>query len=521
MKKISKNKILVAIVCAIAFLIALTTKSSAATASISCNSTANVNEPISISVTGSAVQWNLKLYVDGELIASSSEFENYEANKNISFSGTYTPTSAGSKNVTLTGSITEFSDKSTTTSFASRAIKVTAIEEKPEETPNEPSTDDQNQNTSNNDNSNNTGDNNTSNQSPETNTNTQTPPVVEEPQQKLSNDANLKNLGITPNEYDFKGFRKAITSYSCSVPNEASEIKIYAEASNSKSKVEGTGLQKLNEGKNSFEIKVTAEDGTTKVYTLNIERLAKTEETPQEEDKEEEKTDENTANTGNKLDLNTCLTKLSIAGYTINPQFKANIYDYKIDVKDDIDKLNIQAVANSGLETEIVGNEKLKEGENTITILVTNPETNEIATYQITVNKAVEKNAGIANEETSKNTRAWILCGIIVLVLVVLIISFMIKLKNMPGKDKPKKQRSYEIEDDDIDNRTFESDLDENEDDENLQFKTAKSSFIKVTDFVSATEFAKKEDCESEEKEEEKRDLEALLSKTKKGGRHF
>jgi hypothetical protein len=40
---------------------------------------------------------------------------------------------------------------------------------------------------------------------------------------------------------------------------------------------------------------------------------------------------------------------------------------------------------------EIIGNENLKAGENVITILVKNEETEEVATYQIIVNKVLAK----------------------------------------------------------------------------------------------------------------------------------
>ena len=45
---------------------------------------------------------------------------------------------------------------------------------------------------------------------------------------KVSSDATLRNLGITPN--DFSGFRKAKTSYNVTVPNSTEKINIYAKA---------------------------------------------------------------------------------------------------------------------------------------------------------------------------------------------------------------------------------------------------------------------------------------------------
>ena len=78
---------------------------------------------------------------------------------------------------------------------------------------------------------------------------------------KLSTDATLSNLGIKPN--DFSGFKKATTSYSISVPKNVEKISIYATPTNSKATVTGTGSKNLQIGKNTFNIKVTAEDKKT------------------------------------------------------------------------------------------------------------------------------------------------------------------------------------------------------------------------------------------------------------------
>lgn len=87
-----------------------------------------------------------------------------------------------------------------------------------------------------------------------------------------SKEARLKTFGITPN--DFKGFKKDKTEYSTEVPNDVSEVSVYATAVDSKAKVTGTGKVKLKEGSNTVKVTVTAEAGNTKVYTLTIKRKA-------------------------------------------------------------------------------------------------------------------------------------------------------------------------------------------------------------------------------------------------------
>lgn len=54
--------------------------------------------------------------------------------------------------------------------------------------------------------------------------------------------------------------------------NESETANIVVTTKDSKAKVKGAGQQKLNYGKNTLKIEVTAEDGSKKVYTLNINR---------------------------------------------------------------------------------------------------------------------------------------------------------------------------------------------------------------------------------------------------------
>ena len=85
---------------------------------------------------------------------------------------------------------------------------------------------------------------------------------------KKSSNANLSNLGIRPN--DFSGFKAGTTSYDVTVPADTDTIEIYATAQDSNAKISGTGSKKLEAGKNTFSVVVTAEDGTKKTYTINI-----------------------------------------------------------------------------------------------------------------------------------------------------------------------------------------------------------------------------------------------------------
>ena len=128
----------------------------------------------------------------------------------------------------------------------------------------------------------------------------------------------------------------------------------------------------LKNGKNKIIVQVTAEDGTTRTYTLEVTRGGT------------EATETNDSEDGFGL------SSLKIKDLILSPDFKTGTYEYTIELTEDLSSLDIEAIATDEDATiEIIGNENLQQGENTITILVRNEETDETATYQIMVNKNV------------------------------------------------------------------------------------------------------------------------------------
>ena len=67
-------------------------------------------------------------------------------------------------------------------------------------------------------------------------------------------------------------FNSATTEYSCKVPNSVSSVTVNATATSSKSKVRGLGTKDLTVGKNTLPIRVIAEDGSEKIYNVNVTR---------------------------------------------------------------------------------------------------------------------------------------------------------------------------------------------------------------------------------------------------------
>ena len=67
-------------------------------------------------------------------------------------------------------------------------------------------------------------------------------------------------------------FNSATTEYSCTVKNNISSVTVNAQATSTKAKVRGLGTKDLTVGKNTLPIRVIAEDGSEKIYNVNVTR---------------------------------------------------------------------------------------------------------------------------------------------------------------------------------------------------------------------------------------------------------
>ena len=89
---------------------------------------------------------------------------------------------------------------------------------------------------------------------------------------------------------------------------------------------------------------------------------------------------------------------------------------------------------NPEYTVEITGNDGLKEGENIITILVTDADGENVATYQVTVNKSLVDEEAIAREQEEarqkEEQRKMIIIGVAVgVVALIIIIALIVRHK--------------------------------------------------------------------------------------------
>lgn len=246
-------------------------------------------------------------------------------------------------------------------------------------------------------------------------------------EEKKSDNANLKSLVVE--NYDIiPNFGSDVTEYTLDVTNEVTELSIKAEPEDSKATVTIKGEKELKEGENTVIISVDAEDGTTKLYEIKVTK---------------------------KEETVFGLTSLKIKDANI--EFKPDVYNYSVNIKSDVDILEIQAIASEEDATvEITGNEELKEGENIITIIVSSKDGEKKATYQIKVTKEAVKEEKTPRNVQS-NSKIYIYAGIgaAALIALIIVIVYTVKHRNEDDSEKfegfpdelPEKDDNQEIDD--------------------------------------------------------------------------
>lgn len=211
-----KTKLLIGLIMFITLVIIYMPISNAASLTISTsNSEAKKGDIVTITINGNGITGKIGLSATGGTLDQSSVWvENSKATVNV--------TITGNEDVKIVATPIDISDS---TSGDKVDVTATGVTIKVNSDISAPTPDD------NDDNKDNNG--------------TTTNPT---PEQKKSNNANLVNLGINPN--DFKGFKPGTTSYDVTVPNDVEKVTVYAKVQDSKAKItSGTGSQKLKVGK--------------------------------------------------------------------------------------------------------------------------------------------------------------------------------------------------------------------------------------------------------------------------------
>lgn len=185
--------------------------------------------------------------------------------------------------------------------------------------------------------------------------------VITRPDNRSTNN-NLSSLSLSQGNISFN---KNTTSYNVAVASNITSIKVNATLSDSKSSfISGYGNRtvNLNYGKNTIQVKVKAENGSIKTYTINVTR----------------KDDRST---------NNYLKELKLSSGDI--VFNKDILEYDLTVYYDVSKIDVEAIVEDSKAKVVVNSPTLNVGNNVITITVT-AENGNARTYKIVVKRLSE-----------------------------------------------------------------------------------------------------------------------------------
>ena len=221
-----------------------------------------------------------------------------------------------------------------------------------------------------------------------------------------SNDNNINDLIIKSAHTMEPGtFNKDITTYNVTVPYDVDKLDLTATLSNAKAKYTVTGNENFKVGEvNVVQIIVTAEDGSQKVYILNVTRST-----------DVDKTDVKDITLG--------------GGYTLDPEFDPKKLTYTVNVKPGTKELDITATpVDPESKVEIVGNKNLKTGDNTVLVKVTD-KNGYVKYYTLNVVRPERKILGLTPIQFG------IVSGIILLLLFLLLFLLLKRRKKEEKED--------------------------------------------------------------------------------------
>ena len=226
---------------------------------------------------------------------------------------------------------------------------------------------------------------------------------------RKSSNNNLYSLKASIGTFDTE-FDKDVTIYTLTVPSDAKEVILSGALEDITASADGLYKYELNEDKTTAIITVTAEDGSTKVYTIYIIKEKPVVVTP----------------VVYYYSSNNYLKVLEAKGYEIS--FDKDTLEYDLVVENDVKSLDITAIAeDSRSRVEITGNENFKTGRNTVVITV-KAENGDVREYKLNVNRK-SNTSSLTETEESGNTAEKVVI-IILIVLVVLGLIYLIFKKD-------------------------------------------------------------------------------------------
>ncbi len=179
-----------------------------------------------------------------------------------------------------------------------------------------------------------------------------------------SGNNNLSSLSLSTGSINFS---PGNTNYSVNVAASVTSITISATKEDSKASVSGDGTKGLGYGNNTFNVVVTAENGSKKTYTINVNRA-----------------DDRSKNNN--------LKSLSFSNAKLKTNFDPSKTTYDISVPYEVSKLDIKAVAQDGKARISINNPSLVAEETVTATITVTAENGAQKTYTLKVARGKDPN---------------------------------------------------------------------------------------------------------------------------------
>lgn len=167
-----------------------------------------------------------------------------------------------------------------------------------------------------------------------------------------SQNSNTNLIKLTVEGFTYSpAFDYNVTEYSLTVPSIVSKLEVSAVAAGDGATYAVTG-NTLDDKGGKVIVTVTAMDGSTKDYVINVTKQGQTPVNPPAGDE--------TAS----------LNSLSVKGHTLAPAFGAGVKEYTLSVPNSVTSLEISAKGTGNATVTVDGNTDLKVGKNKITVTV-------------------------------------------------------------------------------------------------------------------------------------------------------
>ena len=243
---------------------------------------------------------------------------------------------------------------------------------------------------------------------------------------KEKEDKANKNLSyLRVEEYEiYPEFNKNTLNYDLIIPEDVTKVDVDTEPEMEGAVVRISGNTKLTKSDSTINITVTAINGTSKTYKINVIK---------------------------EPEVNWKLESLEIEGLNLNPVFNEDTFYYTSSIEDtELTDLNVIAKSNNeSANIEIIGNKNIVDGENNINIILTDDDETTIYQVLVDVDKLGEKEKEADNVITRiRNIMKYARIGIASLIgLIILLIIITVIVKKVKKNKNEDYKEDFEVKD--------------------------------------------------------------------------